>query len=426
MNPAVSAFKNQAEGLISLNSLFSQSEGDWPILHDAALHGVAGDIVRTISPHTEADPIAILVQFLVFFGNVIGRHAHFMAESDRHALVEYVVLIGETSKARKGTSQGHVKRIFENIDEEWSRQCIASGLSTGEGLLHATRDAGNDDSNYQEIDKRLLVLEGEFASVLRVMSRDGNTLSSTLRNLWDSGNHRSLVKRDPLRTTGAHVSLIGHITVEELLRYLDHTDCANGWANRILFPCVRRSKLLPEGGDFDQSTLAPSITRLADAALFAQFTGEIHRDDKARELWCEEYERISASRPGLVGKMLSRAEAHVMRLASLYALLDKSELITPDHLSAALALWDYCEQSVRYIFKDSFGDPDADLILRALQESDAGLSRTQISGLFHGHKPREQIESALSLLANSNIAEHREVKTRGRTGERWFLLPTAK
>jgi hypothetical protein len=44
----------------------------------------AGDFVRQLEPHTEADPVAILVQTLVMFGNLIGRNAYFSVEADRH------------------------------------------------------------------------------------------------------------------------------------------------------------------------------------------------------------------------------------------------------------------------------------------------------------------------------------------------------
>jgi hypothetical protein len=62
---------------------------------------LAGEIVHTIEPHSESDPAALLLQLLVAFGSVVGRGPHFKAESDRHGLNLFTVLVGETSKARK-------------------------------------------------------------------------------------------------------------------------------------------------------------------------------------------------------------------------------------------------------------------------------------------------------------------------------------
>src|SRR5216683_7570071 len=80
----------------------------WPVLDSDALHGLAGDFVRTIEPHSEADPVGVLVQFLVGVGSVIGRGPHFRAEADEHHLNLFAVLVGATSKGRKGTALGHV------------------------------------------------------------------------------------------------------------------------------------------------------------------------------------------------------------------------------------------------------------------------------------------------------------------------------
>ena len=52
---------------------------DWPSMNDAAYHGVAGDVVRTISPHSEADPVAVLIQFLTCAGNIIGGSPFYQA-----------------------------------------------------------------------------------------------------------------------------------------------------------------------------------------------------------------------------------------------------------------------------------------------------------------------------------------------------------
>ena len=98
-------------------------------------------------------------------------------------------------------------------------------------------------------DKRLFVVESEFASALRAAQRQGSTLSATIREAWDSGNLRTLTKNDPITATGAHICIVGHITADELRAELTATDSANGFANRFLFVAVKRSKLLPFGGE---------------------------------------------------------------------------------------------------------------------------------------------------------------------------------
>ncbi|MDP7360009.1 MAG: hypothetical protein QF828_16515, partial [Pseudomonadales bacterium] len=85
-------------------------------------------------------------------------------------------------------------------------------------------------------------------SSLKLMNREGNILSATLRQAWDSGTMTQLIKNNPTKATDAHISLIGHISKEELLRYLKDVEQANGFANRFIWCCSKRERLLPEGG----------------------------------------------------------------------------------------------------------------------------------------------------------------------------------
>ena len=84
----------------------------WPEMDEAAYYGLAGDVVKTIEPHTEADPNAILIQFLVAVGNAIGRGPFYQVEGDRHYTKLFTVLVGTTSGGRKGTALGRVLQVM--------------------------------------------------------------------------------------------------------------------------------------------------------------------------------------------------------------------------------------------------------------------------------------------------------------------------
>jgi hypothetical protein len=408
----------------------------WPDpLCAEAFHGLAGEVVDRIAPHSEADPAALLIQFLVAFGNAIGRGPFFEVEGDRHATNLFAVMVGETAKARKGTSWSRIRRLFTLAEEAWVTSRVDSGLSSGEGLIWAVRDPVERQERIREgketryetaisdpgvDDKRLLVLEEEFASTLRVMGREGNTLSPIIRRAWDDGNLNSLVKNSPCRASGALISIIGHITAHELRQYLNRTEAANGFANRFLFVCVRRSKLLPEGGCLSDSDLAPLAGQITRALASARRIRAVHRDDEATVLWRTVYGELSEGRPGLLGAVISRAEAQTMRLAMLYALLDGSSSIAATHLQAALAVWEYCEASARCIFGSTLGDPVADRIRRALLSSPEGLMRTDISDLLGRNRDQATIDRALNLLAAVGVAKCLREQSGGRPGERWL------
>lgn len=408
----------------------------WPSPPDPIIYrGLAGEIVDVVMPHSEADPIGVLINTLTAAGNVVGDGPHMLVGATRHTAREHAVLVGPTGKGRKGETWTPVHALLRHVDQEWAAERIASGLSSGEGLIHEVRDPVEKQEpikekgkivGYQSVladegvdDKRLLVIEPEFARPLRVMGRQGNTLESVLRDAWDRGELRVMTRKDPLRATGAHISLVGHITVDELRRELADVSIANGFANRNLWVCVRRSKFLPEPVPFLGGPVQRLGSRLSEAVLAARSIGRMERDPAARAIWQDLYPVLSRDREGLAGALLARAEAHVLRLSLIYALLDGSPLVTADHLLAALALWEYVEASVAYIFGDATGDPTADAILVALRQN-GELTRTQISDLFARNVSSDRIARALQGLLAVGKARTTQRATGGRPVEVWM------
>ena len=233
---------------------------------------------------------------------------------------------------------------------------------------------------------------------------------------------QTLTKNSPLKATGAHISIIGHITTDELRARLKRTDMANGFANRILFCLVRRSKLLPYGGHVNDVVLAKLADRFKKAVEFGSRVGHVTMTDAAAEAWALTYKELSADRSGLLGAVTARAEAQVLRLALIFTVLDSKDTIDTEHLGAAMAVWAYCDQSAGLIFGDSIGDPVADDILSALRRKAGGMTRTDISNLFGRHRTSDQIAGALTTLLRLGRARSEEQQTNGRPVETWFAV----
>jgi len=426
----------------SLNSPFlpfAQCD-DYPKpLAPEAFYGLAGEIVRRIEPHTEADPAALLFQFLAAFGNLIGHDHYIVADGTPHYLNLYGVLVGQSSKGRKGTSWNHIAKVLERVEPAWRQDRISFGLSSGEGLIWAVRDPIEETrpirekgrhtgeyetciANHGEDDKRLLVIEGEFANVLKVMAREGNTLSPVIRSAWDCGDLNTMVKNSPAKATKAHISIVGHITRDELRRLLTQTESANGFANRFCWLAVKRSQCLPDGGAIHTVNFDDVVTDLQSAVDFAKDFVEIFRDPEAKKLWREAYPGLSEAQPGMSGAVIGRAEAQVMRLSAIYALLDKSRLIRPNHHLAAMALWKYCEESARWIFGTSTGNRNADKILGALRHAPNGMTKTEISvEVFNRHASSADIDEALRLLNGLKMVRFQVEASDGPPIQRWLF-----
>jgi Bifunctional DNA primase/polymerase, N-terminal len=410
----------------------------WPKrLGKRAYYGLAGEFVRAVEPVTEADPAGLLIQFITAFGNAAGRNGHFRVGAAEHRANLFCVLVGRTAKARKGTAWAEIEHLFENTDRVWSGRCVLpGGLASGEGLIWAVRDRIEKPGKPTKIgckseappvivdegveDKRLLVIEQEFASPLRIMRRETNILSPVIRRAWDKGNLSTVSKNSPARATGAHISIIGHITRDELLRELNTAEGSNGFANRFLWCCVRRSKCLPLGGQLEAGAFRLFVGRLQARLAFARKARELRFSPVAERLWCRIYPKLSAEAPGLLGAITSRAEAQVLRLSLIYALLDRSRTIKKQHLKAALAVWCYSERSARYIFGDKSGNLVADTILRRLRATPKGLTRNDIREIFSHNRSEGEISGALATLQEHGLARCVREETGGRPTERWF------
>ena len=412
-------------------------EVPWPApLAAEAMHGLAGRFVASVAPWSEADPAAILFGALSMFGALVGPSVHAMAGDAEHPARLNVLVVGPTGKGRKDTAARPSRRLVDLADADFAAR-IVDGLSSGEGVIYAVRDPvekvvqvgkGADKHLEQQVvdegvdDKRLLVRESEFASVLRVSQRDGNILSAVVRKAWESGELRTLTRNNPVTATGAHVVVAGNITRDELLRYLDRTEIASGFMNRFLVCAARRAQVLPDGEGVPAELLAPLGAELRTVVAWARESRLLRRDDGARAIWHAVYERLSDGAPGMYGAATNRAEAQVLRLSVLYAILDRSPVITGEHLMAALAVWQYAADSARWVFGDAIGDPTADAILAALRTR-GGMDRTDIRDLFGRHVERSRIEQALVALESyGRIRRGKDTATGGRPRETWHVV----
>ena len=363
--------------------------------------GLAGAIAEAIAPETEADPLAVLTQLLVGAGALVGRGAFFQIEATRHHPNEFVVLVGDSAKARKGSSWDRVAELLGRVGAGFPA-LVHTGLSTGEGLVFAARDGDGDSAPARE--RRLLVIEPEFVSVLKAVGRELSSLSPVLRAAWDGRPLALLTRSAPVRASAAHICVIGHITRSELAAHLAGVQALNGFLNRFVFVACRRQRLLPEGGYLDPLAGTGLEAVLRDNLHTARRAGQLCLDDQARQHWREIYVELASIEHGdeVLAALLARAEAHVLRLAMLYALID------------------YAAASLAWARSQAAADPLAERIARELSKRPEGLTRTAVRDLFARNVSAERIEEALGALQRDGRAERRRSPTGGRPAECWF------
>ena len=416
----------------------SAAAQQWPKLGDDAKAGVAWEIATLATKNSEADPVAVLVTTLVRACAHFGRKPYFTIGDSWHHARLFAAVVGESSRARKGTSYDPVRRIFEaaeRITHQGSTIPFPTGcklqvtpgpLSTGEGIIYAIRDKvkgkkdGDEDIDPGVPDKRLFVIEAELGAALRACERKGNTLSSILRSSWDGNDLAPLIKTSRTAATSPHVCIVAHVTFAELRQLLSASDVWNSFANRFLWVASKRPKLEPFPKPMPADEVEAVARKLAEAIVTAHTTESLDMSEDAQAEWRVIYPKLTAEHPGILGAVTTRAEAQARRLAFTYALLDQSTTVTVAHLKAALALVSYAFQSAKLIFGDAENDPVAQAIIEALKTGPKTAS--EISALFHRNRTAAEINGVLASLQGRGRISLQPEKTEGRTRQVWVWV----
>jgi Protein of unknown function (DUF3987)/Bifunctional DNA primase/polymerase, N-terminal len=366
----------------------------WPDLPaDAAYHGVLGDIALAVAPFSEADPVGVLGTGIAMFGSACGE-GQALYQGSMQRTNSSIVLVGETGfRGRKGTALDVMRSVFALAYPDLADLWLV-GVASGEAIAgHLGR---------HELEERVLIVETEFGRLLTIMNREGSTLSAVLRNAWDGvplGHARS---RDESLVTRHHITLLGHITPVELRAKLTDTDSANGFANRLLFLAVRRTRLVPFPTSPDEHVRG-FIEPLHKAIIEARVPRELFFDAAARDRWEDFYAELGRTpRLGLAGAVTGRHEAQVARLALVYAVADRSTAIGVAHLEAAIALADYARRSATWALGDSTGNRHADVLRRMLADGELGWDEAKRA---LGLRTAADMAEAVSVLVDAGLAE---------------------
>jgi hypothetical protein len=374
-------------------------------LEKDAEYGFIGKMLDVIAPHTESSPVSLVSQFVALFGNVVGHSPYIMVENNKERCKVFLCLVGRSSKGRKGTSLNHVKDLVFSATDEWYQKNIVKGVNSAEGLIARLNRSSH---------KNALIYEPEFSRLLSTFKRSGNTASAIIRDAFDT-DCLCITRNEELFVDGVHISVIGHITEDELRRTLDSVDVWNGFANRFAFCYTNRVRLLPGGGHIDPERLKQLKHELRDIIEYASEVREIKRSPEAEELWEKIYYEVSVESVGILDAVLSRSEIIITRLACIYALLDRTDVIRPEHLNAAYALWRYFQKSSIYLFGGADPESMKDVVCKLIYDHADGISKTDINKEFSGHANNKRLNSVLDELVAEGLIILENLPTKGRS-----------
>ncbi|MBK7989842.1 MAG: hypothetical protein IPK05_06985 [Comamonadaceae bacterium] len=390
-----------------------------PHPHRTCLYGLVGEVACAGSDGTETNPFAIAANFITYLSCAIGRGVYLPIGNTWHHNRIFCLHIGRSGRGRKGDAVQLVLRIdqaLRELDYRFAPQIHRGGLSSREGLVALMHDGYRQGKH--EIpavdDKRLWVVESEFANVLHQGRRDGNTLSAALRDCWDGVDLKPATKSNRLYASHPHVCLSGAISPSELTGLMNARELTNGFANRFLMIWAERTRILP----FPKETPRATVERLARKTLgvlaFVRADRHEERDHLRMELspqaqW--RYAQLYRSElnedvgDATVGALLERRAPMLLRLAMLLALTDLQTRIDVPHIDAAMAWIRHATASVRYVFVSAADEAKLAQVLEMSNRVQAFLrergqaTRSQISSeCFRGKVPKAVIDASLEHL----------------------------
>ena len=411
----------------------AEMEKDFPVIplveqagpswSDSMMYGAAGDIIRKASEYCESHPAGMYLDLLVALGNIIGRGPYFNINSSRHYTNEFMARVGLTSESRKGTGRDVIDELLRLVDAGWYRDRIMSGFGSAEAIINELRDPmtqsvrnKKSSGGFESIivpgvaDKRLCIREGELASVFQLAGKKESRADIVLRDGWDGKTLRNLVKgksRDGLSNsaicTEPHLSISGDTTRSELVAKMPSGAADNGFGNRFLYCYVYRTKLCPNGGP--QLAWGPEVVRLYEAIQWARELTYVPLTKAAAKVWSRMYMELDEGGNkllGLAGAMTARSAAHIRRLALIYALLDEFDVVETRHLQAAKKMWDYCQESAKFIFTGTTAEQDQ-IVAFVRRNREVTLAQIR-EDLFKRNKRAGWIETQVSSLVRSGSA----------------------
>ena len=238
--------------------------------------------------------------------------------------------------------------LHANIDGEQSPPFkMITGIRSYEGLLDEL--AGEH--------KVRLIQQGELLSLLSKARQDklGNIIP-TLTELYDSPD----VVNPPVHQKNVNpafkpfVSIMAGTTQDWLQKALSEHDIYGGFANRWLYFYGLPKGPLSDPPKVDKKKMDDLVYQLNFVREWAEDVpeGEITLSAEARDLfhsyYIEYYKRCQ--QPGLIPTLIVRIQDFIFKIALLYAADQQSEIISAEHLKAAIEVGNYLDASVRELF----------------------------------------------------------------------------
>ncbi|MFC1873882.1 hypothetical protein ACFLYX_01120 [Chloroflexota bacterium] len=317
-----------------------------------AWRGLFGEYRSLVADTTEAADVFHYATFLQVLGCTIGRRL-FVYHATRLYPNFYTCLVGKSGLTRKDTSWSRGNDLLnrlnlepENIEVSPGFR-IVKGIRSYEGLL-------DELSGERKI--RLIQL-GELLSLLSKAKQEslGNIIPA-LTELYDCPDRVNppVHQKSMADCREPFVSIVAGTTQAWLQKALTERDIYGGFANRWLYFFGIPKAPKPNPPKVQSDNRDELIKAINDIRLWSEDVpnGEVTVSEEAN-LSFEEYYRDYYNRcqnEGIIPTLIVRIQDFIWKIALLYAADSQSEVITAEHIEAAIEVGNYLEASVTEVF----------------------------------------------------------------------------
>ena len=389
--------------------------------------GPIGDLTRVVAPHVPWDPVALHVQLVVALGNYLGFAPHIPEGATLRRPNLFLALVGGTGSG-KGSSFAWAEWVLRHLDDRYLVDRTTTAVGSGQGLLAKITDtvftlnAAGDEVVAIEgsDDKRVLYVEEELGQLFtRMLAQDG--IEKMITKAWDSGLLETTTKKESMRCEQPHVSIIGHITPDELFDRLEHRLVDNGFSNRWLYMLIKPTQvkfLEPRPEDVPDLAEACAILTGTIRSFSSSYDGQpFHLTSQAHDLFAATARHMADRHDtGAMAKQTARWRSTIFKFAMIYAAAEGTTAISDSHFLAARATYAYATRSARAFFGSMSGNENVDRFL-SMWRADGyrNVTLTDITEMFSRNLTAVKRNAMLDRLRRDGLIA---VETRVSSGGR--------
>ena len=317
---------------------------EYPEPPASAFYGWFGRYVDLMYPTTEATRGFHLAAGLTIAGAIVGRRIAVTNASESLFPNQYTILVGPTGSSRKGTTMKRAHRLPTYLDPakpaiHQSPYAVVRNLGSGASVIKTLKENPNT----------LIVME-EATTLFNNMHRQGGEeLLDRMIEAWDTPDFiQDNVKNNPSVASAPFLSLIAGIQPGRLEDALGANEIESGLANRLgIFFGVRR-RILARAPKLNSATAHQLYREFFDAVMSYPEGTALELSDEADafwQTWYVQYSEYKGSEDELA--MRIRHPEMTLKWALLFAISERAQVITLEHLQSAIAVLDWMWEGVK-------------------------------------------------------------------------------